>query len=152
MPKKCGGLEGRTVIPAHEMVGKIVAAREALTDQSFVIIARSDAKYLGMDEVIERLNRYLAAGADVAMIGERYEAEELAEIARQVEGPLCIVAGVTPWEESLLTVAEYKEMGIAMLLYALTGLAVAARAVERVYGKLSQNQGLVAEDLAEDAY
>jgi 2,3-dimethylmalate lyase len=152
MPKKCGGLEGRTVIPTADMVGKIRAAREALSDQDFLIIGRSDAKYLGMDDVIERLNRYLEAGADVAMIGERYTAEELAEIARQVDGPLCIVAGVSPWEESLLSVADYKEMGIKILIYALTGLAVAARAVEEVYGKLLSANGLLAPDLKEKAF
>lgn len=152
MPKKCGGLEGRTVIAADEMVGKIRAAREALADENFVIIGRSDAKYLGMDEVIDRLNRYLDAGADVAMIGERYSAEELAEIARRVDGPLCVVAGVSPWEESLLSVAEYREMGIKVLIYALTGLAVAARAVEAVYGKLYNNGGLLGEDLTEAAF
>jgi 2-methylisocitrate lyase-like PEP mutase family enzyme len=152
MPKKCGGLEGRTVIPAHEMVGKIRAAREALADENFVIIGRSDAKYLGMDEVIDRLNRYLDAGADVAMIGERYTAEELAEIARRVDGPLCVVAGVSPWEESLLSVAENREMGIKVLIYALTGLAVAARAVEAVYGKLLNNGGLLGEDLTDAAF
>jgi 2-methylisocitrate lyase-like PEP mutase family enzyme len=151
-PKKCGGMEGRTVISAEEMEGKIRAAREALTDESFVIIGRSDSKYLGMAEVITRLNRYLAAGADVAMIGERWTAPELAEIARNVDGPLCVVAGVSPWEESLLTVEQYQEMGIKMLIYALTGLAVAARAVERVYKKLGENGGLTADDLSEDAY
>src|SRR3954470_21031914 len=64
-PKRCGHMEGKTVIPAEEMVQKIKAACDARQDSSFIIKARTDAATpLGLDEAIRRLQMYAEAGAD----------------------------------------------------------------------------------------
>ena len=66
-PKRCGHLEGKAVIPAAEMVGKLRAALDA-RHQS-LIMARSDAIAVeGFDAAVERGERYLEAGADVLFI------------------------------------------------------------------------------------
>ena len=65
-PKKCGFMQGKLVIPAEEMVGKIKAAVAAREDRNFIIIARCDARaVLGADEFYRRCDAYWKAGADV---------------------------------------------------------------------------------------
>jgi isocitrate lyase len=68
-PKKCGHYEGKQVITVEEMVGKIKAAVDTRQDSDLVIIARSDARAVeGLDAAIERVNRYLEAGADMGFV------------------------------------------------------------------------------------
>ena len=147
-PKKCGGLPGRVVVPIAEMVGKIRAAKDAAGDD-LVIIARSDAKYLGVEEVIQRLNSYLEAGADLAMEAEPYTIEELRHLAREVK-PLCICAG-NPREEACLPVKEYADMGVKLLLYPIVSLMIAARAVQDAYTRLRDTGHLSGDFLKKHA-
>ncbi|MFM7151736.1 MAG: oxaloacetate decarboxylase, partial [Gemmataceae bacterium] len=66
MPKRCGHLSGKSLIPAEEMVRKLRAAIKARRDPSFVIIARTDAfGVMGFDEAVRRARMYREAGADV---------------------------------------------------------------------------------------
>src|SRR3989442_9878555 len=69
MPKRCGHFANKQVIPTEEMVLKIKAAARAKRDPNFVIFARTDARQMnGLDDAIDRANRYCAAGADIAFI------------------------------------------------------------------------------------
>ena len=91
-PKRCGHTKGRQVIPRAEAVGKIRAAADVRDerDESFVIIARSDARGTGegsLDEAIDRVNAYLGAGADVGFVEGPTDADEVRRVAREVEGP-----------------------------------------------------------------
>mgnify|MGYP000109177225 CR=1 FL=1 len=68
MPKKCGAMEGVTVIPAEQMVDKIKVAVKSRKDPNFVIIARTDCyNSMGIDESIRRCKMFYEAGADVVM-------------------------------------------------------------------------------------
>lgn len=88
-PKKCGQLAGKQLIPADEMVQKIEAALEARRDPDFVVVARTDARAVaGLDEAIERAQRFARAGADATMIYGPESVDELAEIAARVPPPL----------------------------------------------------------------
>ena len=142
-PKRCGGMAGRSVIPIGEMVAKLKAAIEAREDPEFVLIARTDAREAhGVDEAIRRLNAYLEAGADLALVAEHYEPDELARVAASVSGPLMIVGGLPGWEESLLPVATYQEMGIKLVVHALGPLYAATRAL-REFMALLRRQGFL---------
>jgi methylisocitrate lyase len=66
-PKRCPALDGRGVVTLDEQLVRVRAALDARRDPDFLIIARSDADVISVDELIERCNRYLAAGADMAM-------------------------------------------------------------------------------------
>ena len=62
-PKRCGHMEGKQVIATEEMIAKIKAAVDARTDDDLMIMARTDALAVyGIDEAIERGNRYAEAG------------------------------------------------------------------------------------------
>jgi len=66
-PKRCPALEGRAVVALDEQLARLKAALAARRDPDFLVIARSDADILSFDELVLRCNRYLAAGADMAM-------------------------------------------------------------------------------------
>src|SRR6185312_3795220 len=69
MPKKCGHMTGKVVIPPDEMVGKIRAAVAARRDPDFLLIARTDAAAVeGLSAGIDRARAYAAAGADVLFV------------------------------------------------------------------------------------
>jgi 2-methylisocitrate lyase-like PEP mutase family enzyme len=91
-PKRCGHTKGRQVIPREEAVGKIRAAADVRDerDESFVLIARSDARGTGggsLDEAIDRVNAYLDAGADVGFVEGPTDADEVRQVGREVDGP-----------------------------------------------------------------
>ena len=137
LPKRCGGMAGRQVVSREEMVDRLNAALAARLDPDFVIIARSDAKIdEGLDGVIARLNAYFAAGADMAMIAERFEVSELTRLCAELDGPLAMVGGVPEWSESMLSRDELADIGVKLVLYACTGLGAALQAQMAVYGDL----------------
>lgn len=140
LPKRCGGMAGRKVVATAEMVARLRAAQGARRDPDFVIIARTDAKAEhGLDAVIERLNAYFAAGADLAMIAEPFELAELRRLCREINGPLAMVGGCAEWPESMLSRDEFAELGVKLVLYAVTGLGAALKAQMAVYGDLLAN-------------
>ena len=132
-PKRCGVLAGKKVIEAESFVKKIEAAITARKSEGFVIIARTDAKALGIDEVIRRLNLYAGHGADMGMLGDFYTFGEDSRIAREVTVP--VVACASDEDHFSLqpnfSVAEWKKTGVKMVLYWHLPLFTAMKAVEK---------------------
>lgn len=116
-PKRCGHMEGKQIIPTPEMVAKIKAAVDARVDPDLVIMARTDALAVsGIDEAIERGNRYAEAGADLIFVEAPTSKEEMARVNREIEAPttaIQIEGGKTP----LLTVKELEELGYNVVVY-----------------------------------
>ena len=80
-PKRCGHLEGKQVVPAEEMIAKIKAAVDARKDPDFVIMARTDALAIyGLNEAIDRANKYREAGADLLFVEAPTSRDEMIEI------------------------------------------------------------------------
>jgi 2-methylisocitrate lyase-like PEP mutase family enzyme len=94
-PKRCGHMEGKTVIPAEEMVQKIKAACDARQDSNFVIKARTDAAApLGIEETVRRLNLYAEAGADILLADALTTREDIATVAKSVPKPVSVSMGL----------------------------------------------------------
>ena len=92
IPKRCGHVAGRQVIPLAEAVGKYRAAARVRdeTDPDFVLIARTDARGAHggtLEDAIRRANAYLEAGADMAFVEGPTSLDEVRRICREVEGP-----------------------------------------------------------------
>jgi len=86
-PKRCGHLEGKTLIPAEEHCAKIQAVKDVIENDT-VLIARTDAIAVeGIDKAIERMHRYLESGADVAFVEAPQTMEHLTRIANEFTGP-----------------------------------------------------------------
>tara|TARA_R110000772_G_scaffold73216_8_gene160025 strand:+ start:81565 stop:82503 length:939 start_codon:yes stop_codon:yes gene_type:complete len=118
IPKRCGHVAGRQVIPMAEAVGKYRAAKEVRDelDPDFVIIARTDARGAvggSLDIAIERANAYLEAGADVAFVEGPTTRDEVARICKEVDGPILYnQTGVSP----RFTAEEMTDLGIALTI------------------------------------
>ena len=68
-PKRCGHLDGKTVVPVREMVGKLQAALDARASSDTLILARTDAAAVeGLDAALDRAEAYLATGVDALFI------------------------------------------------------------------------------------
>jgi methylisocitrate lyase len=130
MPKRCGHLSGKQLVPAKEMAAKVRAAAAARRDLDFVVIARTDARGVtGFDDAVSRAKAYLDAGAD-AIFPEALESEaEFAAFAKAVPAPL--LANMTEFGKGpLLDVATLSAMGYRMVLYPVTALRAALRAAQ----------------------
>jgi 2-methylisocitrate lyase-like PEP mutase family enzyme len=86
-PKKCGHYEDKGLVPVGEMAQKLKAARDALSDQDFIIIARTDAIAVeGFAAALDRAAAYGEAGADVIFVEAPTTEEEIAAVARRFPG------------------------------------------------------------------
>jgi 2,3-dimethylmalate lyase len=135
-PKRCGHMEGKQVIEADDMVAKIKAAVDARIDPDFVIMARTDALgVIGIDNAIERANRYREAGADLIFVEAPTTKEQMLRINREVAAPTKVIqleGGKTP----MLTVKELEEIGYNVVVYPISSLYAAAWAVKQVMEEL----------------
>jgi 2-methylisocitrate lyase-like PEP mutase family enzyme len=118
IPKRCGHVAGRRVIPIDEAVGKYRAADAVRRDldPDFVLIARTDARGAhggSLDEAIRRANAYLEAGADLAFVEGPTSLEEIRRVCQEVHGPIFYnQTGLSP----RLTAAEMSALGIAVTI------------------------------------
>lgn len=128
MPKRCGHLTGKSLVPAEAMAAKIRAATAARRDPDFVLIARTDARSVsGFDDAVHRAHLYLEAGADAIFPEAMESAEEFARFAREVPAPL--LANMTEFGRGpLLDAAALGDMGYKLVLYPLTAFRVAMKA------------------------
>ena len=138
-PKRCGHYEDKRLVPAAEMVGKLRAVRDALSDPDFVLIARTDAIAVeGFEAAIERCLAYVEAGADVAFLDAPTSEEQIREIAKRLPGWKLINmfhGGKTP----LLPVAKLGEIGFQIVIIPSDLQRAAIRAMERTLAAIAQD-------------
>ena len=139
MPKKCGHMLGRQVVPAEEMAEKIRAAAAARGDPDFLIIARTDARTEhGIDESIRRGRLYEEAGADIIFIESLETVDEMKRVNREIRKPTIanmVEGGRTPF----LPARELQEIGYSAVIFPITTLYAAAKAVYDVLADLKEN-------------
>jgi len=136
LPKRCGHLSGKTLVSAEDMASKIKAAVHSRSDSSFVIIARTDARSVeGLPGAIKRAQRYAQAGADLIFPEALQSADEFEHFASQISIPL--LANMTEFGQSpLLTAEELAQLGFAAVLFPVTLLRSAMKAVEQTLAQL----------------
>jgi methylisocitrate lyase len=138
LPKKCGHLSGKHVVPADEMIKKIRAAVETRRDENFLIIARTDARGVyGIDEAIWRAQAYVEAGADIIFPEALEGKEEFVRFAREVKAPL--LANMTEFGKTpYITAKEFEEMGYKIVIFPVTTFRVAMKAVKDALMELKE--------------
>ncbi len=129
-PKRCGHLDGKSLVSTEDMVRKIRAAVSVRCDANFVIIARTDARGVeGLDAAIARARSYVDAGADVVFPEALADEGEFEKFRKAVSAPL--LANMTEFGKSkLLTTRQLADLGINVVLYPVTSLRLAMKAVE----------------------
>ena len=142
-PKRCGHLEGKTLIDLDEAVAKITAAADGRRDKEFVINARTDALgAYGIDEAIRRGNAFLNAGATMVFLEGAHSVEVIEQAVKGIDGPLAInmvEGGKTPPH---LTFAKLEALGVARVSLPSTAMQAAIRGIERAFASVRENDGI----------
>jgi methylisocitrate lyase len=129
-PKRCGHLDGKTVVPTAEMVKRLRGAVAARRDSNFVICARTDAAGIeGVDAAIERARAYAGAGADLIFTEALTGPADFEKFRAAIDTPL--LANMTEFGKSeLLSVSQLTDIGYNVVIYPVTTLRLAMFAVE----------------------
>ncbi|WP_338664754.1 isocitrate lyase/PEP mutase family protein [Pararoseomonas sp. SCSIO 73927] len=139
LPKRCGHLQGKSLISAAEMAGKIRAAVDARASEETLIIARTDAVATdGLQAALDRAAIYAESGADILFVEAPRDREQMARIV-QVLGSACplmanmVEGGDTP----ISTSGELGQMGFRLVIFP-GGIARAlARTAQDYYRSLA---------------
>ena len=131
--KRCGHRPNKELVSKEEMVDRVRAAVDARGDDSFVIMARTDAiANEGMDAAIERAHAYVAAGADAIFPEAIRDLDGYKKFSSALEVP--VLANITEFGLTpLFTTAELKSAGVAMALYPLSAFRAMNKAAENVF-------------------
>lgn len=131
-PKRCGHLDGKSLVSSTDMIKKVKAASDArVLDPNFVIIARTDARASeGLDKAIDRAKAYIDAGADMIFPEALADLNEFETFRKAVSAPL--LANMTEFGKSrLFTDKELSNVGFNMVIYPVTTLRLAMGAVDK---------------------
>jgi methylisocitrate lyase len=131
--KRCGHRPNKEIVSKGEMVDRIKAAVDARTDDSFQIMARTDAiANEGIDLAIERALAYIAAGADLVFPEAITELDDYKKFAKAVKKP--ILANITEFGLTpRFTRDQLAANGVGMILYPLSAFRAMNKAAENVY-------------------
>ena len=131
--KRCGHRPNKEIVSKSEMVDRIKAAADARSDDSFQIMARTDAIAIeGIDLAIERALAYIEAGADLVFPEAITDLNDYKKFAQAVKKP--ILANITEFGLTpLFTRDQLAAQGVGMILYPLSAFRAMNKAAENVY-------------------
>ncbi len=140
LPKKCGHLNDKKLAAPEDMAAKVAAARKAR--KHLYIIARTDAAASeGMDGAVARAKLYLEAGADAIFPEALTTKEMFVEFAKRMPG-VKLLANMTEFGRTpFFTAAEFQAMGYSMVIWPVSHLRIAARAMEELYAAIGRDGG-----------
>ena len=140
-PKRCGHMEGKQVIPADEMAGKVramVDVRRRLP-ADIVINARTDSYAVsGLREAIFRANLYLASGADMVFLDGIGTRADIERAVREIHGLVSVnlMDGVTGVKTELVTIPELAALGVARVSIPVASIMAMHKALSDFFGAL----------------
>ncbi|MDB5843973.1 MAG: methylisocitrate lyase [Polaromonas sp.] len=133
--KRCGHRPNKSIVPIREMTDRIKSSVDARTDESFFIVARTDALASeGLEASIERAGAYLEAGADMIFAEACTELSQYRAFASALGRPHSVLANVTEFSLTPgFTMAELAEAGVSAALFPLSAARAMAHAAQQVY-------------------
>ena len=119
LPKRCGHLDGKTLVSPGEMAGKIKAALDARSSDDTLIIARTDAVAVeGFDAALARAETYLAAGADILFVEALRTKEQMQQGLARIAGRAPMLANMVEGGKTpLLSAAELEVLGYGIVIF-----------------------------------
>jgi len=131
--KRCGHRPGKEIVSTEEMRDRVKAAADARIDDSFYLIARTDAiASHGVDAAIERAIACVEAGADAIFAEAAYDLATFEKFSKAVSVPL--LANITEFGQTpLFSVDELRSAGVGMVLYPLSAFRAMNKTAETVY-------------------
>ena len=131
-PKRCGHLDGKSVVDTATATQRIRAAVAARRDPNFVVMARTDIRGVdGFDAAVERAQALAEAGADVIFPEAMADLSEFERMAEALDVP--ILANMTEFGKSeLFTRQQLQDAGVSMIIYPVSLERQAMGAIERL--------------------
>lgn len=137
MPKKCGHMDGKQVIPAGEMAAKVAAAVAARGSADFLIIARTDARAVeGLPAALDRARRYLDAGADILFVEAPQSEQEIEVIASAFAGVPLLFNYAEGGKTPPVTYQFLRELGFKLVIFPISTLLAATAAMRSVLAQI----------------
>ncbi len=138
-PKRCGHLDGKALVPADEMCGKISAALDARHSRETLVIARTDAVAVeGFERAIERAARYREAGADMLFVEAPRTRDDLARIVSTLGTNVPLMANMVEGGKTpTLPAAELEAIGFALVIFPGAIVRALGHMASEFYGSLA---------------
>ena len=140
-PKRCGHLDGKSLVSTAEMAGKIRAAVDARTSGETLIMARTDAVAVeGFDAALERAEKYLEAGADVLFVEAVRTDEQMRIVNARFAGRVPLLANMVEGGKTPVKgIAELQALGYRIAIFPGGTVRAVAHLLQRYYGSLKQH-------------
>ena len=137
--KRCGHRPNKEIVSTEEMCDRMKAARDAITDDEFMLMARTDAFATeGINGTIERAQRYVEAGANALFPEAITSLEDYKNLSDTVSVP--ILANITEFGMTpLFKKDELKKAGISIILHPLSAFRAMSKAALEVYSTISED-------------
>ncbi|MGH1469881.1 MAG: methylisocitrate lyase [Cellvibrionaceae bacterium] len=131
--KRCGHRPNKELVNTAEMVDRIKSAVDARADESFFIMARTDAfASEGIEASIERAQAYVEAGADGIFAEAITDESHYRAYRKALHVP--ILANMTEFGKTeLYNKQQLADWGVDMVLYPLSAFRAMNKAAEHVY-------------------
>ena len=137
--KRCGHRPNKEIVSTEEMCDRMKAARDAITNDEFMLMARTDAfANEGINGTIERAQRYIEAGANALFPEAITSLEDYKTLSDTVSVP--ILANITEFGMTpLFKKDELKKAGISIILHPLSAFRAMSKAALEVYSTISED-------------
>ncbi len=134
--KRCGHRPNKQIVSVAEMQDRLKAAVSAKNEESFFIMARTDALASeGIDKAIERCGEYLKAGADGIFFEAAVSLDEYKEFKRNFSVPL--LANITEFGKTpLYSQKDLSDVGVDIVLYPLSAFRAMSLSAEKIYNSI----------------
>jgi 2-methylisocitrate lyase-like PEP mutase family enzyme len=141
-PKRCGHLDGKSVVSTQEMVGKLKAALDARKSSSTLILARTDAVATeGLDSALERAERYLECGVDVLFIEALRTPAQMDQACQKFAGRIPMLANMVEGGKTpLQTAAELGQRGFKIVIFPGGTVRAVTHTLQGFYASLHRHQ------------
>ena len=140
LPKRCGHLDGKTLVNAFEMNGKIKAALDARSNNDTVIIARTDAIGVeGYDLAMERAAGFIESGADILFIEAFQNVKQIAGAVEQFGDKIPLLVNMVEGGKTpMLPAAELETMGFSVVIFPGGLVRAIAHTAEQYFSSLNE--------------
>ena len=141
LPKRCGHLQGKALIPADEMAGKVKAAVDARASEETLIIARTDAVAVeGLSAALDRAHLYAEAGADVLFVEAPRDRAQMAKVVESLGAKRPLLANMVEGGDTPISSADdLGAMGFRLVIFPGGIVRALARAAQDYYRSLATN-------------
>ena len=137
--KRCGHRPNKEIVSTEEMCDRMKAARDAMSNDEFMLMARTDAfANEGLDGAIERAQKYIEAGANALFPEAITSLEDYKTLSDTVSVPILANItefGITPLFEK----DDLKKAGVSIILHPLSAFRAMSKAALEVYSTISKD-------------